>query len=268
MVQRELRIRYKNSALGVLWSLLNPLLTTLVMTVVFGRLLKNDVQNFSAYLLAALLPFTFFSQAVLDSAQSVLAALPIIRKVYMPRELLPLSVIVSNFVHLITGFVVFFLYLFAVWTISGFKESPFQGTTWLLPFLMLISLCLATGVGLFVSAMNTFYEDVKYLCNVVLYLLTFLCPIVYFHETIAQSLHHHKWLYRLYMLNPLAVLSVCYRKALLAPVDVPMPGTSVKVEATPFPWPWLAYTAVLSLAILALGYGFFNRMKWRFVERP
>ena len=267
MVQRELRIRYKNSALGVFWSLLSPMMTTFVMWLVFGQLLKNGVPNFSAYLLAAFLPYAFFQSAVLDSAQSILASLPIVKKIYLPRELLPLSIILSNFVHLLTGFIVFFLFLLIVYARSGFHENPFQATTWMLPFLMLVSLCLTTGVGLIVSALNTFYEDVKYLASAALYLLTFLCPIVYFHETIAQTLSGRP-LYRLYMLNPLAVLSICYRKALLAPVPVPMPGTSKVVDPTPFPWPWLAYTTVLSIGVLAYGYHLFNRMKWRFVERP
>ena len=267
MLQRELRIRYKNSALGILWSLINPMMTTFVLWLVFGQLLNNGVPNFSAYLLAALLPYTFFQAAVLDSAQSVLASLPIVKKIYLPRELLPLSIILSNFVHLITGFIVFFLYLFIVYAKSGFQQSPFRATTWMLPFLMLISLCLTAGVGLIVSALNTFYEDVKYLANAALYLLTFLCPIVYFHEAIAQRLSGSV-LYRLYMLNPLAVLSICYRKALLSPVSVPMPGTDKTVEPSPFPWPWLAYTAVLAVVVLVYGYHLFNRMKWRFVERP
>ena len=268
MTQRELRIRYKNSVLGVLWSFVNPLLTMLVMWLVFGKLLNNEVDNFSAYLLAALLPFTFFSQAVLDSAQSVLAALPIVRKVYFPRELLPLSIILGNFVHLLTGFVVFFLFLFGVYAWSGFRESPFQATTWMLPGLMLITFCLATGVGLLVSALNTFYEDVKYVATAVLYLLTYLCPIVYFHETIAQTLRGHVWLYRLYMANPLATLTVAYRKILLAPTAITMPGRAAKVQATEIPWNWLALATLVSVATLVWGYHAFNRAKWRFVERP
>ncbi len=270
MVQRELRIRYKNSALGILWSFVNPLVTTLVMWLVFGKLLNNGVPSFFAYVLAALLPFTFFQSAVLDSAQSILASLPVVKKIYLPRELLPLSIIVSNFVHLLTGFAVFFLALLLIYTFSGFGVSPFQATTWMLPFLMLISLCFATGVGLIVSAYNTFYEDVKYVANVAMYLLTFLCPIVYFHEQMTEALKVNPWLYRLYMLNPQAVLSICYRKALLAPVHVTVmkDGVPTLVDPSPFPWGWLAYTAVVSVLTLWFGYRTFNRLKWRFVERP
>jgi lipopolysaccharide transport system permease protein len=270
LTQRELRVRYKNSALGFLWSFINPLVTTFVMWLVFGKMLGNGVDNFSAYVLAAYLPFTFFQFAVLDSAQSILAALPIVRKVYFPRETLPLATILGNFVHLLIGYGVFFLYLFAVYAASGFRENPYQLTTWLLPFLMLISLCFAAGMGLLVSALNTFYEDVKYVTSVVMYLLFYLCPIVYFHETVAKKLEGDTWLFRLYMLNPQAVLSVAYRKALLAGVKIPVTIDKIPydVQPSPMPWTWIGYAAVVSVLTLAFGYHVFNRVKWRFVERP
>lgn len=275
MVQRELRVRYKNSALGFFWSFINPLVTTFVMWLVFGVMLGNGVKNFSAYLLAAYLPFTFFQFAVLDSAQSILVALPIIRKVYLPREVLPIASIIGNFVHLLIGYVVFFLFLLGIWATSGFQVSPFQATTWMLPFLMLISMCFATGVGLLVSALNTFYEDVKYVTTVAMYLLFYLCPIVYFHEMVARRLEG-SWLFKLYMLNPQAVLSIAYRKALLAGAEVPVVLTDKKtgrvltevVQPSPMPWLWIAYAAILSVVVLFFGYSVFNRLKWRFVERP
>src|SRR5687767_4581183 len=91
MVQRELKIRYKNSALGFFWSLINPLVTVLVMTFVFKFIMANDTPSFSSYILAAYLPFMFFQLAIMDSAQSVLGALPLVRKIYFPREVLPLA---------------------------------------------------------------------------------------------------------------------------------------------------------------------------------
>ena len=267
MTGRELRVRYKNSALGFLWSFINPLLTTLVMTLIFGKLLNNGVPNFAAYVLAGLLPFTFFQSAVLDSAQSVLLALPIVKKVYFPREILPLAMIASNFVHLAVGFVVFFAYLFGVWALSGFAVSPFQASTWILPFLMVVSLFWATGVGLFVCALNTFYEDVKHLVNATMYLLTFLCPIVYFYEQISDRLGQNPLYTKLYLANPQAVLSIAYRKALLAPTLVKVPEKGYATPA-PFPWAWLLFTSATSVLVLVLGYAYYNRVKWRFVERP
>lgn len=270
MAQRELRVRYKNSALGFLWSFINPLVTTAVMTFVFGRMLDiGPDRNFGAYVLAAYLPYIFFQFAVLDSAQSILASLPIIRKVYFPREILPLATIAGNFVHLAVGYVVFFAYLLFTYARTGFAESPFQTTTWMLPFLMLISLCFATGLGLIVSALNTFYEDVKYVTSVVMYLLLFLCPIMYFYEGIALKLDQNP-LFKVYMLNPQAVLSIAYRKALLPPIAINVQvGNQVKVvNPSPMPWPWIGYAAAVSIATLIVGYHVFNRSKWRFVERP
>ncbi|MEZ5162709.1 MAG: ABC transporter permease [Fimbriimonadaceae bacterium] len=111
MVERELRIRYKNSFLGFFWSLLNPLVTVAVMTVVFKYLMQNSTPNFSAYVLAAYLPFLFFNMTLLDSAQSVLVSLPVVRKVYFPREILPLASIASNFIHFLLALLVF-LFIF------------------------------------------------------------------------------------------------------------------------------------------------------------
>src|SRR4051812_46599541 len=91
MVERELRIRYKNSFPGFFWSLINPLITVLVITLVFKNIIGNDTRNLGAYILAGYLPYMFFQLCLLDSAQSIIIALPIIRKIYFPREILPLA---------------------------------------------------------------------------------------------------------------------------------------------------------------------------------
>lgn len=269
LVERDLRIRYKNSVLGFFWSLLNPLITVAVMTLVFQFALNNSTPNFSAYILAAYLPYLFFQMSVLDSAQSVLGALPIVRKVYFPREVLPLAGILANFIHLVLAFGVFFLYLFVVW-LSDPRVWPFSVSVLLLPIVLLINLALATGIGLLVSAANTFFEDVKYVVSVLLYLLFFLCPIMYFSENIKYSPKLAEgdagWVYWLYHLNPMATLVTSYRKILVAPQKVDI-GNRV-VDPLPLDWALLGATALISLGILVIGYAVFNRVKWRFVERP
>lgn len=269
LVERDIRIRYKNSFLGFFWSLLNPLITVFVMTMVFQLALNNETRNFSAYILAAYLPYLFFQMSILDSAQSVLGALPIVRKVYFPREILPLAGIISNFIHLVLAFGVFFVFLFAVW-LADPRIWPFSWSALWLPVLLLINFCLAAGVGLIVSALNTFYEDVKYIVSVLLYLMLFVSPIMYFSENIKYSPRLQElgdWTYTAYHLNPLAMLVTAYRKTLLAPqpVDIGKRGT---VPALPLDFALLAVCAGTSFAILVLGYWVFNRMKWRFVERP
>lgn len=268
MVQRDLRIRYKNSALGIVWSFLNPLLQVLVMSFVFSAFLHISVPNYTAYMLSAYLPFMFFQYCVLDSAQSILAQAPLIKKIYFPREILPLATVIANFIHLLIGFVIFFGILLLAY-IRDPRVIPFQATTIYLPLLLVILLMLATGISFIISALNTFFEDVKYIVQVLLYLLMYMCPIIYFAEQVANAnLNKNSGflLYKLYNLNPVAALCHGFRKILLAPVDVPV-GKEIAGHM-PTPWPYIGVAGVTSLVTLIFGYWMFNRLKWKFVERP
>lgn len=269
MVERELRIRYKNSFLGFFWSLLNPVITMAVMWAVFRFFLGNRTPSFSAYIFAAYLPYMFFQMALMDSAQSVISALPVVKKVYFPREILPLATVASNLVHFLLAFVVYFAYLFVVW-LRHPGISPFTPMIFWLPVLLIIHLALTTGLALFVSALNTFYEDVKYMLGVTLYLMFFLSPVMYFSEQVrytrAFSEPTAQLVYVVYHLNPIAMLCTAYRKVMLAPVH-PYVGDR-QLPILPLDLPLLGVTAAVSLATLVGGYAFFNRMKWRFVERP
>jgi ABC-type polysaccharide/polyol phosphate export permease len=274
MVERELRIRYKNSVLGFFWSLVNPLATVLVITVVFKYVMQNGTENYSAYVLAAYLPFIFFQICLMDSAQSVLQAVPVIRKVYFPREILPLCTVFANFIHLLMALAVYFLYLFVLWAVTGFETSPFTWTIGFLPFLLVVNLALATGMSFLISAYNVFYEDVKYVVGVALYLMFFLTPVMYFSDTVyyaAQS-RGMTWLYYLYHLNPVAMLSTAYRKTLVPTGKievVPEPGSAPQqIYMLEFDWVLFWATVATSFLLLIVGYHVFNRLKWRFVERP
>lgn len=267
LVERELKIRYKNSRLGFFWSLLNPLITVAVMTFVFKYLLNNGTASLSAYILAAYLPYMFFQLALMDSAQSILVGLPLIKKIYFPREILPLASIIANFIHLMLALAVFFVFLLVVWARHP-SVPPFQVSLIYLPVLLVINFALVTGLGLIISALNTFYEDVKYMVSVALYLLFFLSPIMYFSEQVrySKALTGHDWVYTLYHLNPVAMLATAYRKILVAPQPVRVDEKTY--PALPLDWGLLGITGLLSLGVLVLGYAIFNRMKWRFVERP
>ncbi len=272
MVQRELKIRYKNSALGFLWSMLNPLITVCVMSFVFGNFLKEGVHNATAYILAAYLPFTFFQLCLMDSSQSILSAILLIKKIYLPREILPIATVLSNFIHLLMAMGMFFIYLLLVWIVHP-GAWPFQITTFYLPLLLLINLALSLGLSFYVSAFNTFYEDVKYIVGVLTYLMFFMCPILYFEEDVANSgsnIAMGGWLYKLMNLNPVFSLSNAYRKLLVAPIKVPVKNTDPVRYMDPLPldWRYVAWAAAFSIFILITGYSTFNRLKWRFVERP
>lgn len=272
-VIRELRIRYKNSFLGFFWSILNPLLTVLVMTVVFKFVMGQGIPNYSAYILAAYLPYIFFQVSLLDASQSVLSQIQLLKKIYFPREILPIGCVLANFLHFLLAMVIFFVYLFVLWALNP-GESPFQISAIFLPILILIQFCLTLGIALIISALNTFYEDIKYLLSVGLYLLFFLCPIIYFSEQVynAQGIPNdlRGTVYFLYHLNPVAMLMTAYRKILLAPQPVVMTrdGQTFDAGVLPLDWAMLLLTAVISVGVLVFGYSYFNRKKWQFVERP
>jgi len=268
MTRRELKLRYKSSVLGFLWSFINPLVTVLVLTFVFKFVYRNDTPNFSAYVLASYLPFTFFQMAIMDSAQSVLGNLVLIKKVYFPREILPLSQVLANFVHLLLAFVMFFAYL-AVIYIRDPRSLPFQPYSLFLPVLLLINLALVTGLSLLVSAWNVFFEDVKYVVSIVLYLLFFMCPVMYEIERVyynhRMSPAHARLLYDAYIANPEAMMVIAYRKILLAPQ--PYIHDNIVEAPIPLSGKGLIVAALISIFILLYGYRTFNQMKWRFVER-
>jgi len=269
MVQRELKIRYKNSALGFLWSLINPVVTVLVLSFVLKNFMyDNPPANISAYVLAAYLPFIFFQLSLMDSAQTILTAMPIIKKIYFPREILPIASVISNFIHLVLAMGVFFLYLLAVYIVFP-GDWPLQINTLFLPILLFISFCLSLGFSFYISALNTFYEDIKYVVGIVLWLMFFITPVMYFEERVANSdvnLHSRGWVYMIYNFNPLAALANAYRKTILAPPHVKING--VETKFLPLNWTYVWIAAGVSMTILVTGYATFNRLKWRFVERP
>ncbi len=268
LVEREIKIRYKNSFLGFLWSLLNPLITAVVMSTVFRYFLEQTVPSYGLYVLAAYLPFLFFQSAVLDSAQSVLIALPMVRKVYFPREVLPLAQILANFVHLLLAMVIFVVISCSVWILYP-GEFPIKATVIFVPLFLVINLMLATGCGLLVSALNTFYEDVKYMVSALLYIMFFVTPVMYFSEKVTYELSKRpngQLLNFLYHLNPMATLCTAYRKAWLAPTPIHMKdGSEISLTMN---WPMIGVAAMTSFIILVFGYSVFNRLKWKFVERP
>jgi ABC-type polysaccharide/polyol phosphate export permease len=264
MVRRDLKVRYKNSLMGFLWSLLNPALMVLAMTYAWRQSTNATIPNMSAYLLAAYLPYMFFSMAIMDATGSVLGNLALVKKIYFPREILPLTAIISNFIHFLLALCVFFLYLLGVYVLHP-GVIPFQATTIYLPIILIINLLLVTGLGFLFSAINTFYEDVKYMVSIGTTMLLFLSPIIWFAES--MNFTAHKAYVITQLVNPLAVLCTGYRRLLLAPAPYTLPNKTV-IDPLPIQWKYIAYTGVLSLAIFFYGYKVFNSKKWKFVERP
>ncbi|GIV18281.1 MAG: transport permease protein [Armatimonadota bacterium] len=268
LVLRELRVRYKNSYLGFFWSLIVPLVTVAVLTIVFKRVMGMVIPNYSAYVLAAFLPWMYFQTALLDSSQSVLAQIQLVKKVYFPREVLPLAAVLANLIHFALALLVFFVYLL------GYVGAPLLPSVALLPVLVFFQTLLIAGLSLIISCLNVFYEDTKYIVSIGLQLMFYLVPVIYFSEQVyhAQlaSPDLQRWIYLVYHLNPVAMLLTAYRKILLPPITVQQIGVVQKQTFVSLPMDWglLAVACVVSVLIFVLGYAFFNQRKWDFAEQP
>jgi ABC-type polysaccharide/polyol phosphate export permease len=273
LVLRDLKVRYKNSALGFAWSLINPAIQVAVISFVVKNFMNVDIPNLSAYIFCAFLPWSFFQLALLDTSHSLIVNERLMKKVYFPREIIPLSLVLSNLIHLLLAILVFLVYLVLLAFVSPYKVgAPLLPTLVRIPFLILIELFFITGIALVVSAVSVFYEDVKYLVTVLLQVLYFAVPVMYFVEKVRYSkpnIHSHGLLLKVYMLNPLVTIITAFRTWMLQPIYIPNPVSGSGYRTSDHvPIDYLLFTAVVSLAVAIAGYALFNRMKWSFVERP
>jgi len=259
LVVRDLTIRYKNSVLGFFWSLANPLVQVATITVIFKYILQIRIPNYSAYVLCAFLPWMFFQMTLSDAGESVLRHHDLLKKVYFPREVLPISVVLSNLVHLVLAFGVFFVYL--LWL--GVKVQPGWA---LLPLVVLVQVLLMLGLSFFVSALSVFYEDIRYLVGVGTSLFFYFCPIIYLSEQILFSqripAHLRSRIWEVYHWNPVATLIETYRQLLIPPFSgAGFPDVPVSAR-------FLAIAVIISCLCATAGYAYFNARKWQFAERP
>ena len=172
LVKRDFVTRYRRSTLGVLWSLLNPLLTMLVLTMVFSFFFRFEIPNFPVYLLSGQIIFGFFSESTSLAMGSVISGADVIRKVYVPKYLFPLTRVLSSLVNLFFSFLAFLL----VFLIT---RSDFHWTILLIPIPIIYTFVFSLGLGLLLSSMAVFFRDLTYLYGVFLTLLSFMTPIFY-----------------------------------------------------------------------------------------
>lgn len=241
LVEREIKIRYKQTAIGASWVLLQPLITMLIFTAIFGRMAKmpSDGIWYPAFTLTALLPWTYFSQAITRSGASLVSSANLVTKVYFPRILLPLSMVVSPLIDFALSLVL----LFGLLLYAGI---PLTWKVLTLPLFVLVAMLTALGVGLLLSTANVKYRDVGHAIPFLIQIWMFLSPIVY-----PVSLVPERWKL-LYGLNPMAGVIEGFRWALLgksAPDPVVM-GASI----------------AMFIGVLIAGFAYFNKMERDFAD--
>ena len=172
LVRRDFISRYRKSMLGILWSLLNPLLTMLVITMVFSYFFRFSIEHFPVYLLSGQIIFGFFSESTMQAMNSVINGEGIIKKIYIPKYIFPVSKVLSSLVNLLFSCLAF-LFVFIV------TGVPFRLTMLLIPIPILYTFLFSLGVAMLISSMAVFFRDLTYLYGVLLTLLTYLTPLFY-----------------------------------------------------------------------------------------
>lgn len=202
LIRKDLRGRYKGSVLGILWTFINPLLQLVVYTVVFSVLFPTNIDKFYIFLFVGLVPWLFFNTCLVGGATSVVSQENLIKKIYFPRQVLPISYVTSGFVNMLLTFVV----IFAVLLVSGFGIN--LGVLWALPIVMLVEYLLALGIAMITSALTVYFRDLEYILGIVAMCWMYLTPILYEITIIPEEFRN------LVYLNPMTGVITCYRDIL------------------------------------------------------
>lgn len=238
-IRKEIRGKYKGSFLGVLWSFVNPLLSVLVYAIVFPLVLKNTQDHYVTFLIIGIIPWTFFTSAVSQGTTTVFVNGGIIKKVYFPREILPLSVVTSSLINFIISCLIIFIFLI----ISGIGLSLY---VLLLPIIMLIQYILLLGIVFITSSIDVYIRDAEYIINFFINMLFYATPIIYSADLFPKSV---AWVLNL---NPMAVLINSYRDILYYQ-QMPNLGS-------------LFFVFVLSIILLLVGIKIFKVLEKGFAE--
>lgn len=238
LVGRDFKTRYKRSVLGVLWSMLNPLLTMCVQYIVFANLFKWDVNNYAVYLLIGTVAFNFFSEATQAALSSITGSASLITKVYIPTYVFPIAKVLSSCINLCFSTLALYLIIF----IQGIPLNPYH---LLIPVLYVLLVCFSIGIGLILSALMVYFRDTQFLYGVLIVLWMYLTPLFYPIDIIPEDMMVY------YKLNPMYQYVTFFRTLVL---DASMPTGEC----------WLFCVAYAILAMM-IGYIVFRKLKKNFI---
>ena len=236
---KELKIRYRGSIFGFLWSMLNPLLNLLIYTFLFVVIFKNTAKNYPVYFFSGILPWNWFSSSVLEATDSVVSAGSLITKSTLPAEIVVITKVVSNLINYLLSIPILFLFLI-------FFHVKISFIVLFLPVVIIIQFFLTSGVAFFPATWNVFYRDVRQIMQTIIQLLFFCMPVMYFDTQIPSK--YQKLIY----LNPIAYLIKVYHDIFY---DNLMPRPEL-----------LILLFFISIVVYIIGFNYFHSKKDVFAE--
>lgn len=254
LVARELKARYRGSALGFFWSFVNPLLLLSIYTFVFSSILENKTEEtkpYAVFMFCGLLPWTWFSASLMEAAGSLISGGNLIKKVLFPAEVLPIVAVLSNMVHFALG-----LTILAGFMVFNGHYPEIQEIVWF-PVIVLVQLIFTLGLALILSALTVHFRDIRDLLANLLTFWFFATPIIYWYGL--KDVQRFSWFFNL---NPFFHLAVSYQEVLF-----------FKRTADPVVFPtafghvwWLLALGAASTVLFLFGYWLFDRLRDSFAE--
>ena len=244
-VKKEVRGRYKNSILGVMWTFLNPLLQIVVYALIFPYILKQQQPYYLIFVCVGLIPWSFFTTTIIQSTNTIIGNANIVKKVYFPREILPLSVVLSGAIN----------FLIATIIILAFCIGGGKGITWhiaIFPIILLLQMVLQLAISFVLAAITVYVRDVEHFVQIILMLMFYATPIVYSASTLDSTSTTGMLIRKAVQLNPMTTIIEGYR--------------SIFYTQTLPDFKSIGIWYVLSFILLVIGWLIFNKLQKGFAE--
>ncbi len=266
LVRKELRVKYKNSVLGFVWSMLNPAMTIAIFWIVFTKFLGNSIPEYPIWILSGILAWNLWQGSLGMAVGSFIGNSSLVTKVYFPREALPLSSIGANLMHF------FFQFIVLVIALVIFRFPISLATVVLVPAALVTELLVLCGFCLIVAVMNVYFRDVQHLLELALLAWFWMTPIVY---QVAFPIEHlgkiSTVLPKVYMLNPMTSIVLAFQRGIYQHISYRDPSTHAHVQLLfhlGILWYLrnLAIVAIVAVGLIAVGWAIFRRLEWRLAE--
>jgi lipopolysaccharide transport system permease protein len=241
LIWRDVKVRYAQSILGIGWAMIQPLVPMIIFTIVFGRVaqIRSDGIPYALFAYTALVPWTYFSNSLTDSSGSLVKEVNMLNKIYFPRLIIPLTSVLGKLIDLFISFALLFVLM--IW----YRTIPSAWMVIVVPFLVLLTMMAASGLGMWLSALALQYRDVKYGAPFAVQFLMYAAPVVYPTSLIPPSVRY------VYALNPMVGVIEGFRAC---------------VVGAPLPWDLIAIASASAITMLALGTIYFVRKEPVFAD--